>query len=97
MDNRYIIDQAEFVLSETVNKFDMGNKEMGMDEIEMNHLYTALKKEELVRDNVSKADALRTMFRASRQEGVGLPGMLERHDIKLLVKMLDEDGILVLE
>lgn len=97
MNNRYIIDQAEFVLLETVNKFDLDNIDKGIDEIEMNHLYTALKKEELVRDSVSKDIVLDTISKASAKEGLGLPGTFDRHGIRLLVSLLDEDGILVSE
>lgn len=96
MNNRYIIDQAEFVLLETVNKFDLGNNEAGMDDIELNHLYTALKKEELVRDNVSKDVVLETISKVASSEFIG-SDMLDRNGIKVLVEMLDEYGILVLE
>lgn len=96
MNNRYIIDQAEFVLLETVNKFDLGSNESGMDDVELNHLYTALKKEELVRDNVSKDVVLDAIFK-SVSGAVGSYGMIDRNSIKDMIEMLDECGILVLE
>jgi hypothetical protein len=53
MSNEYFIEQANFVLREAVNKYDLGNRGY-TDKVELGHLYAALKKENLLAEHVTK-------------------------------------------
>lgn len=54
MSNDYFIEQANFVLREAVNKYDLGNRGY-TDKVELGHLYAALTKENLLADGVTKS------------------------------------------
>lgn len=54
MSNDYFIEQANFVLREAVNKYDLGNRGY-TDKVELGHLYAALTKENLLAENVTKS------------------------------------------
>lgn len=54
MSNDYFIEQANFVLREAVNKYDLGNRGY-TDKVELGHMYAALTKESLLAEHVSKS------------------------------------------
>lgn len=54
MSNQYFIEQANFVLREAVNKYDLGNRGY-TDKVELGHMYAALKKENLLAEHVTKS------------------------------------------
>lgn len=54
MSNDYFIEQANFVLREAVNKYDLGNRGY-TDKVELGHMYAALTKENLLSDGVTKS------------------------------------------
>lgn len=53
MSERYIVEQANFVLREAVNKYDLGNRGY-TDKVELGHLYTALTKEGFLAPQITK-------------------------------------------
>lgn len=48
MNKRYIVEQANFVIAQVVNQFNIGNNGYGIDNVEANHLHYALQKEGLL-------------------------------------------------
>lgn len=97
MSNEYFIEQANFVLREAVNKYDLGNRGY-TDKVELGHMYTALKKENLLAEQVTKVRFIEVV----EDLGATKPdwcedGAVTDDDIEALSIELDNEKLLVEE
>lgn len=97
MSNEYFIEQSNFVLREAVNKYSLGNRGY-TDKVELGHMYAALKKENLLAENVTK----NRFIEVAEELGDIKPdwcedGAVSEDDVEALSIELDNEKILVEE
>lgn len=97
MNNEYFIEQANFVLHEAVNKYDLGNRGY-TDKVELGHMYAALSKEDLLKNSSTKNKfiELAEEFIADKADWCD-DGSVTSDDISELSVFLSEEGLLVEE
>lgn len=94
MNKRYIVEQANFVIAQAVNQFNIGNSDYGIDTVEANHLHYALEKEGLLSVKATKVDVSNAIIGLAEDNDLGVKTPLTRFDIEEIADYLDEEGLL---
>lgn len=95
MSERYIVEQANFVLREAVNKYDLGNRGY-TDKVELGHLYSALTKEGFVFSGIEKERFVNYVDEvAGYKPDWCEDGAVSDDDVAYLAQQLDIAGFLI--
>lgn len=99
MNNRYIVDEAITVLTEAEYKHSVAESTDSVRRFDLDPLYQALDKKELLRSSASKEDVIDIMFSFTGSWGSSAAGEITVGDIAAdIIDMaleLEDEGLLV--